>query len=288
MTAPGDLFGRAAELMVGAILICAGTAPEQAEAAGLDFAFTVTRSDKPTPNDCEVRVWNLAPTTRTALTALDKIPVRLKAGYRMTGMSQIFFGNLRTVTHAREGNDIVTTIAGADSGALDSYQKSRVNTVIPKGTNIADAISLVALSAGFLQGNIKTALGNLALAGGPVLQRSLVLQGSTVRALTTLTQSVQARWSLQNGAVQILPKAAVVDPGQAVLLTPQTGLLDSPSIDNKGLLQARALLIPGIDIGRLLVVESEFVKGQFRISKVVYTGDTAGDDWTAEIEASRF
>lgn len=70
----------------------------------------------------------------------------------------------------------------------------------------------------------------------------------------------------------------------ALLLSPETGLLDSPEIGDHGHVKAKALLIPDLVPGRLVVLESELARGTYRIEKAEYTGDTAGEDWDVELD----
>lgn len=90
--------------------------------------------------------------------------------------------------------------------------------------------------------------------------------------------------SIQDGALQILTKGLAVQR-TAVVLSPQSGLLDSPSIGPGGILKARALLNHDIFPGRLVCIKSQLIDSRFfRVERANYTGDIAGPDWFVEIE----
>jgi len=86
-------------------------------------------------------------------------------------------------------------------------------------------------------------------------------------------------WSVQDGALQILERGTAIDGKTVVKLTPETGLKGSPSVDSKGVLQFECLLNPLLKPGCVVVVESMFVRGGFRLTDVKHEGDTSGGDW---------
>jgi hypothetical protein len=74
-----------------------------------------------------------------------------------------------------------------------------------------------------------------------------------------------------------------------VLLTPETGLIGSPDISNRLVLRARSLLNPELFPNRQVKIESTEIKGlMFRLERVIFTGETFGQNWYADIEAKRF
>ena len=123
--------------------------------------------------------------------------------------------------------------------------------------------------------------------------KGTVLSGNASRELTDLCRSVGAEWSVQNGAVQLLQ---IGEPlaGKAVELGPDSGLVGSPTIDNKdakkgSIVKATCLLIPDLVPGRKVTFKSVArLEGGFRIEEVTYRGDTSGRDWYAEIECKRY
>jgi hypothetical protein len=104
--------------------------------------------------------------------------------------------------------------------------------------------------------------------------------------LTRLTRSLGLEWTIQNGAIQFLSLNAPL-VGQAVLLSSETGMVGSPSVDNKGVLSVQTLLIPDIFPGRQIVVEGKRLSGSYRCEVCRYTGDTASNDWYIDIEAKK-
>lgn len=108
-------------------------------------------------------------------------------------------------------------------------------------------------------------------------------------------------WSIQDGKVQMVPRRGYL-PGEAVLLTHETGLVGTPEQTQEGI-TVRALLNPLLRIGGRIKLDNKSVKkmqsplkmaagktaprldddGIYRILKVEFTGDTRGNDWYADM-----
>jgi hypothetical protein len=95
------------------------------------------------------------------------------------------------------------------------------------------------------------------------------------------------QWSVQDGKLQFLALRTALAK-EAILLSSDTGLLDSPTVDQKGILKARMLLAPDVFPGRLVVLKSKAFNGQWIIQKTSHVGNTHEGDWHIDIEAKRF
>ncbi len=127
-----------------------------------------------------------------------------------------------------------------------------------------------------------------------VYQEGVSFSGTAKDALDQVTRKAGLTWSIQNRELQILDR---VDASQSrgPLLTPSTGLLDSPSpLEETGEenerrrgtgYEVRSILNPKIRPGERVVVESRDVEGQFRVDTVVHKGATRGNDWISTAEA---
>jgi hypothetical protein len=96
-------------------------------------------------------------------------------------------------------------------------------------------------------------------------------------------------YSIQNGDLQITDIGKPVNL-PAHLVSQANGLVGSPEMgrDDKGVPQVKfkSLLTAEIFPGRQVKLESEQVNAYFRCTKVVYAGQSYGNDWYAEAEAS--
>lgn len=273
------LFRRSARIVVDTIELALDPIdPTQS----LDVSFSIDRSLEPEPNAAQVQIWNLNPDHRSQLEELDKVPVSVEAGYEGQ-TSLIFLGSMRTVYTIREGADLLTLLESGDGET--EYQQSRINVGIASGTSNTSVLDQIVKSLKIGRGNLDTFAGQIT-AAKQLFPQGGAISGQVSRVMTEITASLGFTWSIQNGAIQLLPRTQSLT-GKAVSLTPSTGLVGSPSVDNKGVLTAQCLLIPDVFPGRLLVLESERLSGNYKVEKCRYTGDTASTNWYIDIEAKK-
>jgi hypothetical protein len=272
--APVPLFLRSVRLVVGTLNV-----------TGLRVTFSVAKSLKPEPNKAEISVYNLSEASRAQLEQLQEVPVQLDAGYE-AGSSTLFLGTLRTALTVRDGPDLVTSLGAGDGEK--QIRSARVSVSVRKQTSADVVLRDVARALGVGEGNLADATKTLKFSTvGQLFAQGTVLTGNAAREMTHLCRSLGLTWSIQDGKLQLLPLATAL-AGAAVLLSPSTGLVDSPSVDNAGVLSARMLMAPDVFPGRLLVLDSERLKGQYRIESTTHVGDTHGSDWYIDLEARRY
>jgi hypothetical protein len=272
-----ELFGRRARIVVGAKALVLGDTDD-----GLHVSFEIDRTLKPEPNTAEIRIWNLAESSRKLLEQMAGvkplgIPVSVEAGY--TEPSLLFLGSMREAYSETQWADIVTTIRTGEGE--QAYQTSRANLSLPRGTPITAALLQLAAQLGVLPGNL-AAQSYQFIGGSTVFANGAVFSGNAAWEITSLLSACGKEWSIQNGQIQVLDRNKAM-LSTAVFMSAETGMIDAPSISNKGELQARMLLVPDVVPGRLLVAKSRHVNGTFRIEKCHYSGDTHGGDWAVEI-----
>lgn len=309
----GALFGRTCTLTLGTTQIkCAQFAgagantpagPEQS--GGLAITFRVKKNLKAEPNSVEIKVWNLSPATRLSLENPSKsaavtgsalplvpgsgvapatvIPVQLDVGYGGDNHT-IFIGQLRNATSEINGPNIITTVSSGDNE--QAFAAQRVKFTIPAQATPQQILATAAQGLGVGMGNVGQQLGGAtAGTGGP----ARVVMGAAAKVFGQQARSNGLQWSVQDGALQVLPIGqSLGGPSTAVLLNAQSGLVGSPTIDNKGIVKCESLIQPGLTPGLPLVLESANLKGAFRIEDVEFNGATWGAPWTATIHARKW
>lgn len=274
------LFGRTGALTLGTKQIKFAAAGKPT----LAVEFHVKKSLKPEPNTVEIKVWNLAPETRKALETPKLIPVQLDVGYGGDNHT-IYVGDLRSAESTIEGPNIITTISSGDKEqALSSARMPA--TQIPKKMGAKEI--LVAVAKGLTKAGV--GLGNIAQAsasattGGP----ATTFHGNAAAAFDQAARASGQEWSVQDGALQVMPIGATVGNGRAVLLSAATGLVGSPSQDTKGVVTARALIQPGLFPGMPVEIKGVLLQGTYRIEVAEFSGATWGPDWTVTIHAKKW
>ncbi len=273
-----ELFGRRYTLTVGTTQI------KGEPGKGLRIAFKVHASLEKDPNTAEIRIFNLSPDNRAKLQGKG-VPIILAAGYDTTEAT-IFSGDSRFITHESEGPTWVTKIQSGDGERIFAFarmSKSYAAGVSP-GVVLRDAVAATSLKPG----NMEAALAEAPRGGLASYARGYVAHGRAIDVVEAVSKSIGFSMSVQNGVLQFLRKGAA--PGQAVLLNKKTGLIGSPAYSNpekKGeapRLLVKALLQPTIVCGSQVSIESQSVKGAFRVQKLDHTGDSRSNEWYTSME----
>lgn len=267
------LFDRQWRLRVGSL-----------DLSDLDLSFKIERSTHRLPNAAEIKVWNLSRETRARIESGQQVV--LHAGFEDPPV--IFAGDIRYVWSSRDNVDTITTITARDGGR--AYSDAIASLTFASGTSIVtvlrECISAMDIGAGNLEDfsySLRSGIGQFA--------DGFAAHGPAHRTLNDILRGCGFRWSVQHGALQIQRHGRALQT-RAVLLSPDSGLIGSPSWDERGhrtggrrgLLTARGLIRNGMEPGRLLRVESESVTGDYEIRKATYTGDTRTDDWFCDLE----
>lgn len=249
----------------------------------LALQFNARRNLKSEPNKATITVVNLSPDSRKALEQPKRLYCVLEVGYA-GDLFVIFQGELRAGTSTKSDGTWMTKLEGFDGADAPG---ARVKVSLPAKAGAGDVIGTVTKS-------LKTGLGNvrqqIAAGVSPLTAVATVLQGASSEAMDQMTRGAGAEWSIQNGAVQLLGQGKTL-PGRSVLLSSMngnTGLVGSPTVDGKGVMTCKALIVPGLDPGRSIVLDTMSLKGAYRIQEVEYSGDTHGAEWYATIHARAF
>lgn len=274
MTAGALLFGRKWKVTVSTVAI-----------EGLRVRFKVDKTSKPEPNKAEVSIWGLAESNRAMLERMvdegQEIPVQIEAGYA-AATSVIYSGQLRHVATTREGPDLIVTVGSGDGEK--AYQTKRVSASFQPNVTADAVLRKLAASLGVSPGNVASAAVKLRLAGvGALFSQGTVLHGSASREMSAICRSCGLSWSIQDGELQLLPIGKALE-ASAIDLSPETGLVGSPTVDGKGKLSARMLMAPDVFPGRKIVLTSERLSGNYVVDVSSHSGDSHGQEWYVDIE----
>ena len=251
---------------------------------GLDFEFRVDRSLKPESNKADFSVFNLAPENRKFLQSQKGgVIVEFRAGYsNESELGLIFLGQLREVTTVRDGADWTTQISSGDG---DKERKHPVAFSLGPGASFDAAVKKSLESMGLRANNLtKDIAGGKFGDASRELVEGFSAFGFGGPELDRLLDSGGLEGSIQNGELQVLPKGQALNKS-AVTLNEATGLVGSPELGDLGSLKFRSLLNTEIVPGRLVHVVSANVDDFFRCERVVYSGQTAGNDWYCDVES---
>lgn len=268
-----DLFDRSYRLQVHDLLI-----------TELHVTFDVKRSLSPkVANSAEVSVFNLGTSNRKKLQAQQNVFVSLEAGYGGAN-SLLFRGDLREAWSHREGTDWVTEVSSAS--AVVNRKKQRVNTAFPAGTSVRTILEHCAQALQVGLGNTSKAAANAKLwnVSPPAFTTGYVASGDAVSQLDRVCRSCGLEWSIQDGQLQLLERGKALQE-QGIILTPDSGLLESPELGKGGVVRCKSLMIPGLYPGRRVELRTRHVQGVYRIETTHHRGGFGeGDAWGCDCE----
>ena len=140
----------------------------------------------------------------------------------------------------------------------------------------------------------------------PSYPRGVAFAGPVKDYMRTLSASTNCTWSIQSGALQMVPNDSAV-PGGPTVLTSSTGLIGIPTQTFAGIM-IRCLINPAINLGsgNLVQVNQSLIQGAapdttlgadaqnsllpniatdgiYRVCHIEGTGDTRGNDWYMDL-----
>jgi hypothetical protein len=232
----------------------------------------IEKTNASTPSKAEVKLHNLS---IDSLLWLENpgLQIQVLAGEGVP--SQLFLGDLDTksVKTTISGVDQTTVINGQDG--LRRIRNTTFSRSYPPGTSsnliLGDIIAAMGLPIGYQPPSLPVI----------VYQNGWAFAGRIKHALTQVLASVAAFWFVRDGALIIMFGGPV--PGNAVLISPATGMIGSPERTDSGV-SAKVLLNPAITPGSLFTIQSYYIAGSYRVAKAVHRLDSHGQVWETDVE----
>lgn len=302
----GQQWGRKANLVVANTTLGTGR-----DLSDLHFRFRIEQSDSETPNSMVVRVYNLNDQTLNEVLTQYNI-VTLQAGYKGTGMQVLFSGEIKMFVRGKENATdrfLEISAAAGDVG----YNYGLVNQTLAKGSRVMDVVATAAQAMGVssVDPNAVSAIESQFFGG--VFPRGKVAWGLGRIQMRQIAATAGARWFIDNGGVLRVVSNTGYLPGQAVVLTPQTGLVGVPEATTNGI-RARCLINPFLTIGQPVQIQSSSIasvsapasetmygeihfpsrtgmqfyaatqpSGIYRAVVIEHSGDTRGQEWYSDL-----
>lgn len=224
-------------------------------APALKVQFEIVKTLDPAPNTAQIKIFNLTPAHEKQITGptTEFTQVLINAGYQ--GASRLIFkGTIKHAFHYRDKADYVTQIEAAD-GDKD-YRQAKLNLTLAAGTTHADLVNAAVGSFS------NTSLGHNGIAPGNPRIRGRVISGMTRDVLSRVARETTSNWSIQDGALQIVPTNGIL-PNQAIVVNASTGMLKAPEINDRGIM-VTCLLNPLIGINGVLQLDNNDIMQRIR------------------------
>lgn len=305
-----DLFGRSCRIVVNT------TAITNLRGDGLDVTFRVVRHNRLEPNVADVQIFNLPKAIRDRLTAQynearrkaieDRLadaskPViagkelepgvgpfgrmRVEAGYG-EDLEILSEGDITHLEHERasSGTEWITRVRAQDGYVAWRY--GFISESLGTGVDIGDVQRIIS-------GSMKAALSprSEAVLSGAIdgfkttkVPNGYVMHGPSREVMADLVDSLNLIITFQNGELVLVPADDALQD-LAVVLGPETGLLDPVVTQELGKVTAPSLLNPKLVPHRQVHLTGTDGKviggGLFRVDEVEHRGQTLGEDWTS-------
>jgi len=300
------LFDRVASLTVGK------PDGKAVEIRDLRFSFAIEKGSIDTPNSCTCRIYNLNKDSRALVETVNNILI-LKAGYkRDVGEITIFTGTVTRALTRIEGADSVTELEMSDGGA--EYKDTKTSFSFAPGVSAQQVLSNIAATFKLPIRPLPKEIATKTYPDG------FAFIGRSREAMKKACDFLGLEWSIQNRELQILKQGKAVDM-QAFVLSPDTGLIESPETEHKiysektaakkgftskqkgvrvtyGETEAgnnekklevqgyrvKSLLQPALQPGGYVRLDTRGIdKEFFRVETVTHSGDTHGADWFSQL-----
>ena len=244
---------------------------------GLRIAFDFVKSWEGVPNSGSVTIYNVAEEARAPLDKVNNV-VNVIAGYG-EDINPVLTGTILKTETERETADIVTEIQIGD-GAL-ALANAQVNKVFPKNNTELDIIREailqlqnqgVGLNNDFNEDDFKVKL-----------PRAVTVSDTAKAVLSEYTSKRQYRWSIQDSQLLLL-KYSDGTSEDAFRLAPETGLIGTPKTSFNNI-TFNTLLLPGLSVGRKVVLEGTKSDAAYVILKLNGRGDNFGNEFGYSCEA---
>lgn len=280
------LFDRVYRLLVGKKGQKSGT-----EITDLRIQFTIEKSAKKNPNKGSIKIYNLKKSTREEMEKPDTRCV-LYAGYKEEqGALLIFSGNVTYAWSQFEGPDVITELELGDGA-----QEIRDTVMsVGYGKNIKSTQVLKEVSS-----KMQLPLTLPSNAIERVWKYGLSFYGPAHVLLDKITKGTGLEWSVQNGNLQVIEQG-MVTTRTGILISKDSGLIKHPErmrSDKHEQSKKKAkkepekqadgwkvdcLLMPTINPGDRVKLESRSVTGVFRVQKLTHDGDSHDGDWQTKL-----
>lgn len=224
------------------------------------------------PNEATLTIDNLSVNTITLLEATGQ-ELQIKAG--TTFVDELFLGTIasRGVVTKNDIPNRTTTITAKDGRRI--YRDTKVAKAYPNGVTIQSVVmDLLALTG------LPVGLGSVYPPGN--FPAGWAHQGLWRVALSEILLPLGYYWTIQGGVIYVLNEASTA-PGNVPLVSPDTGLIGSPTRTKKGC-NISSVLNGAIIAGRGVQVTSQFFNGLYRATVVDHKCSRDGLTWQTDAQ----
>ncbi len=307
----GKLFKRKARLSVG---------PPGGEliefSSDLKLTFNISKTIDAEPNKASIKIYNLNATSRSQIEQKGNV-VKLELKYDISPFEIVYNGEIRFTQTKQENADRATFIESGDGDT--AFNGILLNETIGPGEGDNPGVSVQEIFARMkeiftdkmaekfgspsgsdpsvdadydriiaaVSGEATSIIDGVLRTSSGKFRKGKTLKGTFGNVMDKLSERVGVDFFINNQTMYVLEKTKILDL-DSLLFTADTGLIGVPSKLEDGSIQIKTLIVPGLLIGRGIVVSSKEISSlrQWKTNRLQIVGDTKGPQWNATIDAT--
>lgn len=266
---------------------------------GLQITFDISKTadaKRTNGNSATIEIYNLS-RDHIALLQGDYLKCTFLVGYEDEGVRVVADGNVVEVKTVKRGTEFITQVRMGEGYSDLNHEK--LKSLVSPGSTVEQVIE-----------DIRSQMPNVARGAytGTNLNNPIVfgwpLNGTPAAMLRKLCEAQNIEFSVSGGVLNVsdINGLYTKDTTLAPLISEATGMIDAPfhtteqgkkakdaKTRRKGV-QFKTLLNTECIPGKIVKIDSDFIKGIYRINSSRFSGDFRGGDWyvecfTSEVES---
>lgn len=253
--------------------------------------FSVRKNiDAKSVDSANITLFNTADSLYNSLISVDDAYVRIEAGYP-GNFGVVYEGDIMTVNLDPTSVDkkLMITAGDGDKAINQTRLTKNYNLDINLKTIAKDLVDAMKTTGGIIVSGVANSL-LLKLKGKAKAGKNI--SGPASINLEKILQKAGLKYIVSNNELFIYADDTAIDSVN-ILLTPETGLLGSPSIKRtekgrkgkKTIVEGvnfKSFIQPGLIPGRSIEINSRYINGQYIVQDTTITGDTYGGEWSIQ------
>jgi hypothetical protein len=247
------------------------------EINGLRIAFEVVKQDGQPLNTCKLTVYNANLTTSQA-TRREGTTLQLYAGYG-DAAGLIFLGDITRSGYFKERPETRLELESGDGQAARTKSASLSLKGEQPVTGVLDKLAeLAGLSLD--TSAVDTSVSMPSTSG-------ITLNGQVLTQVNRVARANRFDWTIEDGRIVLTPRGAATTL-PALVVSPSTGMVGSPSPGEGGRVVVKMLLNPEVRLRRIIKLESSDYNGFYLVRRVRHAGDSGwATEYYTEVECTR-
>ena len=238
-------------------------------------SLSIERHSDATQDRGSIAIYNLSPAHESRIRDRGG-PITIEAGYPDT-LAVVFEGEVQRAIRSREGTNVITRVTLGD-------QVRQVDRLGGVSNRVYPGVESVRRIATDLIADMDLQPGPLDAIPESATFTDFHWVGTSAGGLRALLNGAapslaRLQWFEADGVVRFGRKGEAQADAPTIVLSPETGLIESPIPTDEGA-EARSFLNPAIVLGCLIDLRSDTLTGMWKVVALRHSGDT----WAGEFE----